>query len=130
MTYRRRVVDSELRERLGANGAVLIEGPKACGKTETALQIANSSVMLDIDVQAKLALAVDPSLVLEGAIPRLLDEWQEYPSIWNEVRRTVDLRKAPGQFILTGSSVPNDDTNRHSGAGRFSILKMRPMTMF
>ena len=81
MTYRRRVVDSELRERLGANGAVLIEGPKACGKTETALQIANSSVMLDIDVQARLALAIDPSLVLEEATPRLLDEWQEYPSI-------------------------------------------------
>ena len=64
MTYRRRVVDSELRERLGANGAVLIEGPKACGKTETAPQIANSSVILDIDIQAKLALAVDPSQVL------------------------------------------------------------------
>lgn len=130
MIYRKRVVDSELRERLGSSGAVLIEGPKACGKTETALQVANSSVMLDVDVQAQLALDVEPSLVLEGATPRLLDEWQEYPIIWNEVRRTVDLRKAPGQFILTGSSVPNDDTNRHSGTGRFSILKMRPMTMF
>jgi predicted AAA+ superfamily ATPase len=130
MAYRKRVVDSELRERLDANAAVFIEGPKACGKTETALQVANSSVMLDIDVQAKLALAIEPSLVLEGATPRLLDEWQEYPSIWNEVRRMVDLRKAPGQFILTGSSVPNDDTNRRSGAGRFSILKIRPMTMF
>ena len=130
MIYRKRVVDSELRERLGSSGAVLIEGPKACGKTETALQVANSSVMLDVDVQAQLALDIEPSLVLEGATPRLLDEWQKYPIIWNEVRRTVDLRKAPGQFILTGSSVPNDDTNRHSGAGRFSILKMRPMTIF
>ena len=75
---------------------MLIEGPKACGKTETAPQIANSSVILDIDIQAKLALAIDPSLVLEGATPRLLDEWPEYPSIWSEVRRTVDLRKAAG----------------------------------
>ncbi|MHB8343901.1 MAG: ATP-binding protein [Ferrimicrobium sp.] len=111
-------------------GAVLIEGPKACGKTETALRVANSSVMLDIDVQAKQALTVDPSLVLEGPTPRLIDEWQESPSIWNEVRRMVDQRKTLGQFILTGSSVPNDDTNRHSGAGRFSILTMRPMTLF
>ena len=78
MAYRARIVDSELRDRLEANGAVLIEGPKACGKTETALQVANSSVMLDIDVQAKLALAIDPSQVLEGATPRLLDEWQEH----------------------------------------------------
>ena len=86
--------------------------------------------MLDTDIQAQLALDIDPSLILEGASPRLLDEWQEYPIIWNAVRRIVDLRKVPGQFILTGSSVPNDDTNRHSGAGRFSILKMRPMTIF
>ena len=130
MTYRKRVVDSELRERLGSSGAVLIEGPKACGKTESALQVANSSVMLEVDLQAQLALDIEPSLVLEGATPRLLDKWQEYPIIWNEVRKTVDLRKAPGQFILTGSSVPNDDSNRHSDAGPFSILKMRPMTMF
>jgi predicted AAA+ superfamily ATPase len=130
MLYRDRVVDGELGERLVAAGAVLIEGPKACGKTETALRVAKSSVMLDIDMQAKQALTVDPSLVLEGSTPRLIDEWQESPSIWNEVRRMVDLRKTLGQFILTGSSVPNDEPNRHSGAGRFSILTMRPMTLF
>jgi predicted AAA+ superfamily ATPase len=130
MLYRDRIVDVELSERLAATGAVLIEGPKACGKTETALRLAKSSVMLDVDTEAKRALSVDPLLVLEGAVPRLIDEWQESPSIWNDVRRLVDQRRTFGQFILTGSSVPNDDTKRHSGAGRLSILTMRPMTLF
>ncbi|WP_298339327.1 DUF4143 domain-containing protein [Ferrimicrobium sp.] len=130
MMYKDRVVDRELVERMEASGAVLIEGPKACGKTETALRIAKSWVMLDVDLEAKRALSVDPSLVLDGPTPRLIDEWQESPSIWNEVRRMVDQRKTSGQFILTGSSVPNDESSRHSGAGRFSILKMRPMTLF
>ncbi len=130
MAYRPRVVDDELRHRLRAAGAVVIEGPKACGKTETARRIAASSVLLDVDVTAQQALAVDPSLVLEGATPRLIDEWQIEPKVWNHVRRVVDDRAAPGQFILTGSSVPADDVNRHTGAGRFSFLRMRPMTLF
>jgi len=81
MLYRDRVVDLELAERMEAAGAVLIEGPKACGKTQTALRIAKSSVMLDVDLEAKRALRVDPLLVLEGPTPRLIDEWPESPSI-------------------------------------------------
>jgi len=129
MSYIPRIVDDELRRRLDAAGAVVIEGPKACGKTETAKRQAGSVVLLDIDAQARAAAQVDPSLVLEGAVPRLFDEWQIEPGIWNHVRRAVDDRRAPGQFILTGSSVPPDEINRHTGAGRFSFLRMRPMSL-
>jgi uncharacterized protein len=128
--YLPRVVDDELRRRLAAAGAVVIEGPKASGKTETALNVTASSAFFDVDSSVRQALAIDPSLVLEGATPRLLDEWQVEPSIWNHVRRAVDERKRPAQFILTGSSVPADDVNRHTGAGRFSFLRIRPMTLF
>jgi predicted AAA+ superfamily ATPase len=130
MVYLPRVVDNELNLRLSAAGAVVIEGPKACGKTETARQVARSSVLLDVDTAAQQAVAVDPSLVLAGATPRLIDEWQIHPAIWNHVRRLVDDRSEPGQFILTGSSVPSDDLSRHTGAGRFSFLHMRPMSLF
>lgn len=129
MTYRPRVVDTGLAEALGAVGAVLIEGPKACGKTETARQAARSEVRLDIDEEARLAAAIDPSLVLRGEAPRLIDEWQVEPAIWNHVRRAVDERQGRGHFILTGSAVPPDDDTRHSGAGRFVRLRMRPMTL-
>jgi hypothetical protein len=124
------VVDSELAELLRATGAVLIEGPKACGKTETARHAAASEVLLDVDEAARQAVAVDPALVLEGATPRLIDEWQVEPSIWNHVRRAVDARRQPGQFILTGSAVPADDATRHTGAGRVERLRMRPMSLF
>lgn len=130
VSYRSRVVDDELHRRLAAAGAVVIEGPKACGKTETARRAAASSVLLDVDASARLALAVDPTLVLEGPVPRLVDEWQVEPGVWNHVRRLVDDRGGPGQFILTGSSVPGDDAGRHTGAGRFSFLRMRPMSLF
>ncbi len=129
MSYRERVVDDELQQRLGSAGAVLVEGPKACGKTATAQQVAGSKVFLDVDAQARAALAVDPSLVLDGAPPRLLDEWQVEPDLWNHVRRQVDEDARPGQFILTGSAVPADDAVRHTGAGRFSRLRMRPMSL-
>ena len=100
--YTPRVVDAELNELLGSAGAVVIEGPKACGKTMTASQ---------------QALAVEPALVLEGAKPRLLDEWQLAPELWNQVRRAVDGPDQPGQLLLTGSALPPDDANRHTGAG-------------
>jgi hypothetical protein len=129
MHYQPRIIDSELAEALAAVGAVLIEGPKACGKTETARQAARSEVRLDVDAEARLAAATDPALVLRGEPPRLIDEWQLEPAIWNHVRREVDDRQASGQFILTGSAVPPDDATRHSGAGRFSRLRMRPMTL-
>lgn len=128
--YTPRVADDELRERLESSGAVLIEGPKACGKTETARQAAASEVLLDVDERARGAAALDPSLILAGDTPRLIDEWQVEPRVWNHVRRAVDDRREPGQFILAGSAVPADDATRHSGAGRFSRLRMRPMSLF
>ena len=128
--YRARLADHELRQRLGAAGAVVIEGPKACGKTATARQAAASEVLLDVDANARRAVAIDPALVLEGAAPRLIDEWQTEPAIWNHVRRAVDDRARPGQFILTGSAVPADDVTRHTGAGRMTRLRLRPMSLF
>lgn len=130
MAYIARVVDAELQERLGASGAVVIEGAKAVGKTETARRAAASSVFIDVDPGARQALSVDPSLVLVGEAPRLIDEWQVEPELWNHVRRSVDERGDVGQFILTGSSVPHDEVSRHTGAGRFSFLRMRPMSLF
>lgn len=129
MPYLPRHVDLELAERLAASGVVVIEGPKACGKTETARQRAASEVLLDTDANARQAATLDPSLVLGGARPRLIDEWQVEPAIWNHVRRAVDDEGRPGMFILTGSSVPRDDTIRHTGTGRFSRLRMRPMSL-
>ncbi|MCP9883329.1 ATP-binding protein [Cyanobium sp. Alchichica 3B3-8F6] len=96
----------------------------------TASQQAASSVLLDIDQAARQVLAVEPRLVLEGARPRLLDEWQVAPELWNQVRRAVDASDQPGQFLLTGSAVPADDASRHTGAGRFGFLRMRPMSLF
>ena len=130
MTYQARVVDAELVSRLSSTGAVVIEGPKACGKTATARQIAASEVLLDVDANARHAIAVDPRLVLDGEVPRLIDEWQIEPTIWNHIRRAVDDRGQPGQFILTGSAVPSDEVTRHTGAGRLTRLAMRPMTLF
>jgi predicted AAA+ superfamily ATPase len=129
MGYEPRVVDAELAARLTATGAVVIEGPKACGKTATARQVAASEVLLDVDANARRAIDIDPALVLAGPVPRLIDEWQIEPAIWNHIRRAVDERSVPGQFILTGSSVPADDVTRHTGAGRVSRLRMRPMTL-
>lgn len=128
--YDPRIADQELADKLKASGAVLIEGPKSCGKTETARQQAASEVLLDIDERARTAAAVDPGLILAGDVPRLIDEWQVEPRIWNHVRRAVDERREPGQFILAGSAVPTDDATRHSGAGRISRLRMRPMSLF
>lgn len=109
-------------------GAVLVEGPKACGKTETARQIAKSEVRLDIDKRSRETAELDSQLILDGEAPRLLDEWQLVPEIWNYVRRAVDDRQRPGQFILAGSAQPTDDETRHTGAGRVSRLTMRPMS--
>jgi hypothetical protein len=128
--YRPRIIDAELVARLSATGAVVIEGPKACGKTATARQVAASEVLLDVDANARQAIAVDPALVLDGETPRLIDEWQLEPEIWNHIRRAIDDRGQPGQFILTGSAVPADDITRHTGAGRITRLRMRPMTLF
>jgi predicted AAA+ superfamily ATPase len=130
MDYVDRILDDELTRRLKAAGAVVIEGPKACGKTATARRHANSEVLLDIDQPARQAANLDPSLVMEGATPRLIDEWQIVPALWNHIRRGVDDRGAPGQFLLTGSASPADDISRHTGAGRIARLRMRPMSLY
>ena len=130
MTYLPRIVDAELAELLTATGAVLVEGPKASGKTTTAMQAAQSEVLLDVDDNARRMIGADPATVLEGDTPRLIDEWQLEPAIWNHVRRTIDRRAATGQFILTGSAVPADDITRHTGAGRFARLRMRPLSLY
>ena len=129
MTYLARIADAELAARLTSSGAVLIEGPKACGKTETARQQAASEVRLDVDGQARAAAEITPQLVLDRPAPLLIDEWQLVPSIWSHVRRAVDDRQARGQFILTGSATPNDDVARHSGAGRIAVMRMRPLCL-
>lgn len=128
--YRPRITDPQIQTFLKAMGAVVVEGPKACGKTESARQFAASEVRLDVDRNARQAVSIDPSLVLEGETPRLIDEWQLEPELWNHVRRAIDDRRASGQFILTGSAVPADDATRHTGAGRFARLRMRPMSLY
>ena len=131
--YHARIGDAELARRLASAGAVLIEGPRACGKTETARQLAASEVLLDVDDNARSAVEVDPALVLAGDTPRLIDEWQLAPALWNHIRRAVDrgVRSGTGsgQFILTGSMAPADDITRHTGAGRISRLRLRTMTL-
>ncbi|HWO83104.1 MAG TPA: DUF4143 domain-containing protein [Solirubrobacterales bacterium] len=129
ISYFPRIADLELRKRLDSAGAVLIEGPKACGKTETARQMAKSEVLLDVDRGAREAAEINPGLVLSGETPRLIDEWQVEPSIWDHVRREVDMRGDPGQFILAGSAQPTDEDTRHTGAGRISRLRMRTMSL-
>jgi predicted AAA+ superfamily ATPase len=130
MFYKNRLVDAELQQRLLSAGAIVLEGPKACGKTETARQAAASAVLFDLDPTARASVDIDPRLPLAGATPRLIDEWQLAPAIWNGVRREVDERRKPGQFILTGSATPADDATRHTGAGRFAHLRMRTMSLF
>ncbi|MDR1635262.1 MAG: DUF4143 domain-containing protein [Bifidobacteriaceae bacterium] len=127
--YIGRVADAQLGERLGRVGAVLVEGVKGCGKTETARRVAASEVALDLDLVSRQTAQIDPARILDGPAPRLIDEWQVVPEVWNAVRRAVDSRAADGQFILTGSATPSDDAARHSGAGRFSRLRMRPLSL-
>ena len=113
-----------------AIGGVLIEGPKACGKSETAKQVAQTIHEFDRDDAAREAVALNPDSLFTGKPPILFDEWQLEPSIWNRVRRQVDERHSRGDFILTGSARPRDDVSRHSGAGRIGVLHMRPMSLF
>ena len=127
--YRPRLVESDIAGALGRVGAVLIDGARACGKTWTARRFARSEARLDDRATMLLAEAA-PEAVLAGAVPRLLDEWQHAPTLWNRVRRQCDDRAKPGQFILTGSAMPTDDITRHSGMGRIGRVRMRPMSLF
>jgi predicted AAA+ superfamily ATPase len=114
---------------LAALGGVLVEGPRGCGKTTTALQHARSQIRLDSGPNVLELASLDPAGLLAGAAPRLVDEWQLAPTLWNVVRHEIDARREPGQFILSGSSTPMRDPSRHSGAGRLGRLRMRPMTL-
>lgn len=111
-------------------GFVLIEGPKAVGKSETARQIAQSVIKLDLDPAAQELARISPGLLLVGEVPMLIDEWQLVPELWSWVKFEVDTRQLPGQFILTGSAVPVDEITRDTAAGRLARLKMRPMSLF
>ena len=126
--YIERISDLEMRKKLDASGALLIRGMKACGKTKSAKQVASSVVSFDQDEQIKLLMDTAPQRILIGAVPRLIDEWQEFPKIWNYVRHEVDERNDVAQFILTGSANPAEDAKIHSGAGRFTVLDMRTMS--
>lgn len=130
MAYTRRLVDDELSELLETVGFVLIEGPKAVGKTESAKQVAKTVVRLDIDENARILAKVAPETLLMGDVPILIDEWQLVPELWAKVKVEVDTRQLKGQFILTGSSIPDDDVTLDTNAGRVGRLKMRPMTLF
>lgn len=132
--YKNRVVDEILEKKLKGKGAVLIQGPKWCGKTTTAEQISKSILYMtkpDEKEQNVIMAEINPSLLLKGNVPRLIDEWQVAPKLWDAVRYEIDHRNAEGQFILTGSAVPakmHDVT--HSGTGRFAWLLMRPMSLY
>ena len=132
--YKERIADKLLKRRLQGKGAVLIEGPKWCGKTTTAEQLAESILYMDDpeSIHQNLTLAeIDPKRLLNGKAPRLIDEWQLAPKLWDAVRFEVDHRNDLGQFILTGSSVPASSEHiHHTGTGRFSWLLMRPMSLY
>jgi predicted AAA+ superfamily ATPase len=128
MDYKKRIIEDEFGLKLSASGAVLVRGPKSCGKTETARQFAKSVLQVDKDVQVPTFINTEPQKLLFGNTPRLLDEWQEEPKLWNYVRHEVDDRKKKGQFILTGSANPDENARMHSGAGRFTIVNMRTMS--
>ena len=136
-TYKNRIYDAILRDALEAKGAVLIEGAKWCGKTTTAEQIAQSVIYVNDPKQLKQNLVTaqtNPQRLLAGANPRLIDEWQIVPEIWDAIRFDVDHSDGDGKYILTGSAVPIDDEAkrkiRHSGTGRFAWIRMRPMSLF
>lgn len=132
--YKRRIADILLEHKMLGKGAVLIEGPKWCGKTTTAKQLAKSVLDLGdsaVLIQSRQMIEISPGMLLNGDTPRLIDEWQALPTIWDSIRSEVDRRGLPSQFILTGSSVlPNANETVHSGTGRFAHIMMRPMSLF
>ena len=132
--YRKRTVDDILKRKLEGKGAVLIEGPKWCGKTTTAEQLAASRLYMDDPEKKEQNITmseINPKRLLKGAAPRLIDEWQLAPKLWDAIRFEVDHRGELGQFVLTGSAVPADPREiTHSGTGRFTRLTMRPMSLY
>lgn len=132
--YKNRIADGLILKKLKGKGAVLVEGPKWCGKTTTAEELAKSVLYMSEpdNVKQNLMLAdISPSVLLQGDVPRLIDEWQIAPKLWDAVRYEVDHRRQEGQFILTGSAVPAEtELIQHTGTGRFAWVLMRPMSLF
>ena len=132
--YKHRIIDSLLARKLQGKGAVLIEGAKWCGKTTTAIQMAKSVLKLGENAtlrESRQLAEMDPGLLLRGSTPRLIDEWQTIPALWDSVRSEVDNRNSLGQFILTGSAVPVSSAEiTHTGTGRIGRLVMRPMSLY
>lgn len=129
MPYLPRAVDDVVVGRLAALGGVLLEGPRACGKTSTGLHHSASSLRLDASPELLTLAESAPHMLLDGPAPRLIDEWQLAPSLWNAVRHAIDDRSEPGQFILAGSARPADNITRHSGVGRMGRVRMRTMSL-
>ena len=131
--YRPRIIDNKIEEYLGVFGALCIEGPKWCGKTWTSSFHSRSEIYLGDpagNFQNRNLAELSPDLVLQGEPPRLIDEWQEVPPLWDAVRFHVDQSSEKGLFILTGSSTPNHKGILHSGAGRIARIRMRPMSLY
>ena len=131
--YKTRIIDPEIKRYLDTFSAVCIEGIKWCGKTRTSMLHANSFVPLGDptgNFQNRQLAQISPATVLAGSQPRLVDEWQEEPPLWDAVRASVDHNPVKGQFLLTGSATPNHKGVLHSGAGRIARLRMRPMSLF
>ena len=130
--YKQRIVDVKLKKMLGAFGGVLIVGPKWCGKSWTAANQANSELFIDVNENKRRALLI-PDAVLEGPTPRLIDEWQDAPVLWDAARRMIDREHHPGMFIFTGSAAPDSpeaEKPSHSGTGRFARMRMRPLALY
>ena len=131
--YRKRIIDKTVAEYLSMFGAVCIEGPKWCGKTWTSSFHSSSEIFMGDpsgNFQNRQLAQMSPNLILDGKTPRLIDEWQEVPPIWDAVRYEVDRRGKNGQFILTGSATPNHKGIMHSGAGRIAKIRMHTMSLY
>ena len=128
--YRPRIAESAVAEALSYMPTIVIEGPRGCGKTWLARHFARSEVLFDQDLDARISVSAAPGEILRGEEPRLLDEWQLAPEVWNQVRHASDEGHDTGRFILTGSAIPPDDVTRHSGAGRITRVRLRPMSLF
>ena len=128
--YFNRLIERQIKDTLSAMGAVLIQGPRAVGKSTTVKRLSGSNISIDESVELIEMAKNSPEIVLKGATPRFIDEWQLSPPIWNAVRHEIDIRQKTGQFILAGSSSPTTDITHHSGAGRIGRVSMYPLSLF
>jgi predicted AAA+ superfamily ATPase len=127
--YKLRLIDGKINKKLKSAGGILLKGVRFCGKTTTAMSHSASVVRLDESEQIRQQAVLMPHIVLQGETPRLIDEWQLVPGIWNAARYEIDRRAAKGQFIFTGSAAPSDDISTHTGAGRFARMTLRTMSL-